>query len=131
MENITRTTFHLSSHPTFPSSHLLDSFSRLVSSITASHLPDFSLSLSISSSSHLPISTSFHFFFMPSSHVHIVVSHLPVFPSSFLSFPPYRCLSFPSSHLPCFLDASSHLYMRVCLSVGPSVRWSVRRSVRW
>ena len=26
-----------------------------------------------------------------------------------------------------FLDASSHLYERVC----PSVRWSVRRSIRW
>merc|ERR1711951_309795 len=30
-----------------------------------------------------------------------------------------------------FLDASSHLYKRVCPSVGPSVRPSVRRSVRW
>ena len=29
-----------------------------------------------------------------------------------------------------FLDASSHLYTRVCPSVGPSVRWSVRPSVR-
>ena len=28
-----------------------------------------------------------------------------------------------------FLDASSHLYKRVCPSVGPSVRPSVRRSV--
>ena len=34
-----------------------------------------------------------------------------------------------------FLDASTHLYKRVCLSVGrlvgPSVRWSVGPSVRW
>ena len=33
-----------------------------------------------------------------------------------------------------FLDASTHLYNRVCpsvdLSVGPLVRWSVRRSTR-
>ena len=29
-----------------------------------------------------------------------------------------------------FLDASSHLYMRVCPSVGPSIGASVRRSVR-
>ena len=29
-----------------------------------------------------------------------------------------------------FLDASSHLYIRVCPSVGPSVGPSVRRSVR-
>ena len=28
-----------------------------------------------------------------------------------------------------FLDASSHLYKRVCPSVGPLVRWSVRWSV--
>ena len=28
-----------------------------------------------------------------------------------------------------FLDATSHLYKRVCPSVRPSVRWSVRRSV--
>ena len=27
-----------------------------------------------------------------------------------------------------FLDASLHLYKRVCPSVGPSVRWLVRRS---
>ena len=30
-----------------------------------------------------------------------------------------------------FLDASSHLYKRVCPSVGPSVRPSVGPSVRW
>ena len=30
----------------------------------------------------------------------------------------------------CFLDAPSHLYKRVCPSVGPSVRRSVRRMVR-
>ena len=29
-----------------------------------------------------------------------------------------------------FLDASSHLYKRVCPSVGPSIRWSVCPSVR-
>ena len=29
-----------------------------------------------------------------------------------------------------FLDASTHLYKRLCLSVRPSVRRSVRRSVR-
>ena len=28
-----------------------------------------------------------------------------------------------------FLDASSHLYKRLCLSIGRSVGWSVRRSV--
>ena len=37
---------------------------------------------------------------------------------------PHTCT--PLSH---FLDASSHLYKRVCPSVGPSVRPSVRRSV--
>ena len=30
-----------------------------------------------------------------------------------------------------FLDATSHLYMRVCPSVRPSVRMSVRMSDRW
>ena len=36
----------------------------------------------------------------------------------------------PSVRHASFLDASSHLYKRVCPSVGPSVRWSVRPSVR-
>ena len=34
------------------------------------------------------------------------------------------------ARFPCFLDAFSHLYKRVCPSVGPSVRRSVGRSVR-
>ena len=36
-------------------------------------------------------------------------------------FPPFRCLL--------FLEASLHLYNRVCPSVSPSVGWSVRRLV--
>ena len=38
-------------------------------------------------------------------------------------------LMHPFGGLSLFLDASSHLYKRVCPSVGPSVRPSVRRSV--
>ena len=30
-----------------------------------------------------------------------------------------------------FLDASTHLYMRICPSIRQSVRRSVRRSIRW
>ena len=39
-------------------------------------------------------------------------------------YPVFPFLLFP------FLDASSHLYNRVCPSVRPTVRISVRRSVR-
>ena len=39
---------------------------------------------------------------------------------------PIGSLSLQASGNSIFLDASSHLYKRVCPSVGPSVRWSVR-----
>jgi len=39
----------------------------------------------------------------------------------------YDCVHFITLTL--FLDASSHLYNRVCPSVGRSVGWSVGRSV--
>ena len=52
------------------------------------------------------------------------VLHFTYYNFSYLKHPTIRCV------LSTFLDASSHLYKRVCPSVRPSVRRSVRPSVR-
>ena len=53
-----------------------------------------------------------------------------VCPSVFPLIRPFVCLKCMEFYPVQFLDASSHLYKRVCPSVGPSVRWSVGLSVR-